>query len=92
MFWDILEGRIDRQDLLEEYPEDMAQPSFKVTVHGLWHIGHCFDYIRQSIQCAGDMSLEWPIEVNGNNLIAGWDNPHECRDWDSAWKFLEDNS
>jgi hypothetical protein len=24
------------------------------------HMNHCFDYLRQTIQCGGDMTMEWP--------------------------------
>jgi hypothetical protein len=24
------------------------------------HMNHCFDYLRQSIACSGDMAMEWP--------------------------------
>jgi Mycotoxin biosynthesis protein UstYa len=24
------------------------------------HMNHCFDYLRQSIACSGDMTMEWP--------------------------------
>lgn len=44
------------------------------------HTGHCFDYLRQSIECSADMTLEWPkvgkdgkrFEVDGEGI------PHLC--------------
>lgn len=53
------------------------------------HVGHCFDYIRQSIMCCGDMSLEANPFVNKEKHIAvdGWGVPHTCRDWDTMWEF-----
>ena len=92
MFWDVIEGRISPADLLAEYPSDTSNPSFSAMTHGLWHIAHCFDYVRQALMCAGDMSLESPVRANGRVLVVGWDNPHECRNWDEMWRYLEDHS
>lgn len=47
------------------------------------HIRHCFDYIRQSIQCSADMIISWENLTEPERLhIDGWDIPHrQCRDW-----------
>ena len=47
------------------------------------HVGHCIDYIRQGIMCAGDMSLETPREEPDGRRIAvdGWGMQHVCRSW-----------
>lgn len=47
------------------------------------HVHHCFDYLRQTLQCAGDMALEWPREEADGQRFAvdGWGVPHECRSW-----------
>lgn len=92
MLWGVLQGSLDPQQLLDGYPANTTDPTFEATTHGLWHISHCFDYIRQGVQCAGDMSLEWPIQVNGESLVVGWNNPHECRSWDAAWRYMEAHS
>ena len=55
------------------------------------HIAHCFDYIRQGIMCAGDLSLEWghPSEEGSTRRIFdGWDIPHQCRSWDQAVEWV----
>ena len=43
------------------------------------HTNHCFDYLLQGIKCAGDMTLEWKTDFNGN--FVGWDVPHTCKSW-----------
>jgi hypothetical protein len=43
------------------------------------HANHCFDYLRQSLQCAADTSLEWPKP--GTQIVNGWGMPHLCRSW-----------
>lgn len=72
--WDLLHGRADVEHLLAGFPENMTDFTLDATTHGLWHIQHCFDYLRQSLQCSADTSLEWPVEVNGQNLVVGWEN------------------
>jgi hypothetical protein len=37
------------------------------------HMSHCYDYLRQTIQCAGDMAMEWPkTEPNGDRFAGEW--------------------
>jgi hypothetical protein len=47
------------------------------------HMNHCFDYLRQSIICAGDMAIEWPKEEPSGERVAddGWGIPHEGKYW-----------
>lgn len=55
------------------------------------HMLHCFDYLRQTISCAGDMTMEWPrTEPNGQRFaVDGWGIPHECKDWVSLHHAFE---
>jgi len=92
MMWDLIYGHVDSVELLEEYPDPGSNASFKATTEGLWHVAHCLDYIRQSLQCNADTSLEWPVEVNGQTLVVGWDNPHECKKWEALWEFAQQHS
>lgn len=47
------------------------------------HVFHCFDYIRQALMCAGDMTIEWPrTEPDGRRFaVDGWGITHECKSW-----------
>jgi hypothetical protein len=48
------------------------------------HVNHCFDYIRQAIMCAGDMSIEAAAVLKSENEkphINGMGNAHECKSW-----------
>lgn len=47
------------------------------------HVYHCFDYIRQALMCAGDMTVEWPREEADGSRVAvdGWGIKHQCKDW-----------
>ena len=55
------------------------------------HIAHCFDYLRQAIMCAGDLTLEWampPFESTGlRSSVDGWGITHQCKNWDDAVKW-----
>ncbi|KAK0384952.1 hypothetical protein NLU13_7431 [Sarocladium strictum] len=55
-----------------------------------WHLSHCFDYLRQSIMCCGDVALEgqqttFPEGTNGSD---GWDAKHVCRDYNQVYRYL----
>jgi hypothetical protein len=45
----------------------------------LHHIEHCFEYLRQNIECISDMTIEWADpeamdpQINGNGVS------HQCR-------------
>ncbi|KAK4500700.1 hypothetical protein PRZ48_008889 [Zasmidium cellare] len=55
------------------------------------HNNHCYEYIRQAILCAGDMTLE-PAEVqNGERIhsVDGWGVTHQCRDFEKILEFAE---
>lgn len=72
--------------------EDVTDPGFIPNAFGFWHLKHCFDYVRQALQCAGDMSVEWPTDFNGKPIVVGWDVPHKCVSWESAWRYMEENA
>lgn len=57
----------------------------------LWHIEHCFDYLRQVVMCHADLALEHRQEWEGagpdSDATDGWDVVHQCRDWDAVVAF-----
>jgi len=57
------------------------------------HDNHCFQFLRQSIQCKADSSLV-PILTNGNASLAsmGFGITHRCRNWAQVKQFVYDNS
>jgi hypothetical protein len=59
---------------------------------GDWHVQHCFDYLRQSIMCSGDVALEgaettFPDDERGGS--DGWDAKHVCRRYSEVFDYLE---
>jgi hypothetical protein len=65
----------------------------KVPKETPWHLNHCFEYLRQSIMCCGDIALEgqattFPQGVTGSD---GWDSKHVCKDYRQIFEYLEEN-
>ncbi|KXT07736.1 hypothetical protein AC579_4705 [Pseudocercospora musae] len=55
------------------------------------HLTHCWDYLRQTIMCAGDTTLEW-IGAPPNDLgSSGWGYRHQCRDYGALYTWAEKN-
>lgn len=55
-----------------------------------YHIYHCIDYIRQSIMCNGDTTLEKAMTGEDGNIVRGvdgWGVGHECRSFDTIYAF-----
>jgi hypothetical protein len=54
------------------------------------HIAHCFDYLRQSMQCAGDSALEGRSEKEGD-MTDGWGTTHICKSNRQLVQWVTDN-
>ncbi|KUJ21745.1 uncharacterized protein LY89DRAFT_576834, partial [Mollisia scopiformis] len=57
------------------------------------HVAHCFDYIRQSLICSGDTTLEAFLEADGETLrkqgSSGWGVAHKCVDFDALSRWTD---
>jgi hypothetical protein len=57
------------------------------------HAGHCFNYIRQGIMCAGDLTLEPPGNPElGKSAEQGWGIEHTCRPWGEILQWTRDHA
>ena len=76
-YWILIDGVMANDTKVYQKAEKLAKSE---------HVNHCFDYIRQGIMCAGDMSIEWPrVEPDGRRFaVDGWGIPHECKSWVSS--------
>ena len=56
------------------------------------HDNHCFQFIRQSIQCKADNSLV-PMQTNRNLSLAamGFGSMHRCGNWEQVRRFVVEN-
>ncbi|PYI28109.1 hypothetical protein BP00DRAFT_481885, partial [Aspergillus indologenus CBS 114.80] len=61
-------------------------PNHTLNEDDLWHVDHCFDYLRQSIQCCGDTALEGQGEMKAPGTD-GSGGIHICKDYEMirAW-------
>lgn len=59
------------------------------------HLDHCFDYMRQSVLCCSDTSLEIAHRVKhpeGDRAgTYGLGSVHTCRDWRQVENYVEEN-
>ncbi|KAL0253422.1 hypothetical protein SLS55_010401 [Diplodia seriata] len=60
------------------------------------HTMHCFDYLRQSIMCCGDTTLEgadpYTIARGQDNLetgTSGIGSTHMCKDYGAIWSYAK---
>jgi len=55
------------------------------------HLGHCLDYLRQGVMCAGDMTLEPLLRLGTEEVqvVNGWGVEHRCRSFESMKGFAE---
>jgi hypothetical protein len=51
------------------------------------HSAHCFDYLRQSLMCAADTTLEGKTEAG-----PGMGSIHECTDYEALLAWANENS
>ena len=54
------------------------------------HVTHCFDYLRQSTECAGDSALEGE-STTIDSMTDGWGNTHICKKKNQVVKWVLDN-
>lgn len=56
------------------------------------HMFHCMDYLRQTILCNADLTIEWEALTVKERLptghIDGYGVTHQCRDWVGFCVFL----
>ena len=57
-----------------------------------YHIAHCFDYLRQGILCAGDMTLEGNNSVTYPGVDVPWGTAHKCLDWSALIGWADDRT
>lgn len=59
------------------------------------HMNHCFDYIRQSIQCCADPTLEPFVDEDGMVPLphgsSGYGVVHQCRNYHGLAEWIEEN-
>ncbi|KAI0342384.1 hypothetical protein BDW22DRAFT_1357718 [Trametopsis cervina] len=56
------------------------------------HSAHCLNYLRQTVLCAADLTLEPEIGEEGSQEVGeGLGVTHVCRDWGKVYDFAKRN-
>ena len=80
-------------NILEVYSAITSSNPHNVPTEMTFHLRHCFEYLRLSIMCCGDIALEgaqttFPPGFPGSD---GWDAQHVCRKYDEVFDYLDKN-
>jgi len=81
-YWRLVNGIISKNESISDEASHQLQNP---------HIGHCFDYFRQSFECAADMAVEWPrTDEDGSRLqVDGKGVPHSCVNKQAVREYIE---
>ena len=58
--------------------------------HNGEHVAHCFDYLRQGIMCAGDITLEGNASARYPGVVIPWGAHHKCKDWSQIIEWADE--
>jgi hypothetical protein len=80
-------------NILEVYYAIAGDNPRHVPTEMTFHLQHCFEYLRLSIMCYGDVTLEgaettFPEGFGGSD---GWDAKHICKNYGEVFDFLDEN-
>lgn len=54
-----------------------------VAEDNIYHMEHCYDQLRQSLQCAGDVStIYWEWSIQKKKMFGNLKTTHTCKDFD----------
>jgi len=56
------------------------------------HVAHCLNYLRQTILCAADLTLEPEVVDGSGDVGQGLGVTHVCRDWSVVNDYAERNA
>ena len=54
------------------------------------HVKHCFEYLRQTLLCTADSTVEPASSMVDNHLSEGRDAPRQCKDFAELRHWTED--
>ena len=82
-----------KHELVNHYIETMG-----ANLH-LYHLDHCFEYLRQALICSADSNLEdLEVDETGKAIAPGWGTKRVCRnfeqlgEWSREWRASEDET
>lgn len=57
----------------------------------MWHIRHCFEYLKNSLTCCADTALEGQKSDTDEPATDGFGAYHVCRDYDSVYDWAKEH-
>jgi hypothetical protein len=78
--------------LLQRIFHRSINDSLSITSEDQEHFYHCVDYVRQTVMCLADPSLDRVTEDSetpGRVLNSGWGDTHVCRDFGALKRWTE---
>ncbi|KAK1991604.1 hypothetical protein LX36DRAFT_590141 [Colletotrichum falcatum] len=57
--------------------------------YNIYHVGHCFDLLRQAIMCRPDLTAE-PIDRTSGG-VTGFGTEHQCANWTQLMGWMAAN-
>lgn len=62
------------------------------TVRLITALDHCLDYLRQTVQCHGDLTpMVFSWSEDAGRVVADWKEPHTCRNFNRVRSWAEDH-
>lgn len=58
----------------------------------VYHTSHCLNYLRETLLCAADVTLEPEIAPGAQNVGQGLGVTHVCKDWSKVHAFATRNA
>jgi hypothetical protein len=79
----MLTSSMSNQDMIRSF-YGVVLNGREITPHHRYHMEHCIEYLRQSIVCSADPTLEETHEHPQHHgpISNGANTTHNCRSWD----------
>ncbi|KAF6825887.1 hypothetical protein CPLU01_09977 [Colletotrichum plurivorum] len=78
-----------RLALYESHPNFATRNGDHNHAHDVYHIGHCFDLLRQTIMCKPDLTIEIANKTLGG--VTGFGTEHQCINWQQLMDWMRLN-
>lgn len=76
-FWEVVQNNSSLQGVSMDLVPGVDQTPEE---ERLWHLAHCFGYLRETIVCNMDMTIEYPTLKGPNEgVVNGYEIPHQCK-------------
>jgi hypothetical protein len=75
----------------EVFPVDLTSSSNEA-LDNVYHLEHCYDQLRQSLQCSADIStIYWEWSREKKKMLGSLETTHTCRDFEKIREWALDH-